>query len=89
MESKNYFPGQKLNLKIDHEVNKWEVLSIDNSRKMITCIKLGCLETIIETFAIDRLPKLIVKKDVGFIGAFIVGCIFWTGFLLLALEVYK
>ncbi|NMF04529.1 hypothetical protein ACUH7Y_09405 [Clostridium beijerinckii] len=86
---KDYFPGQKLNLKIDDQVCKWEVLSVDNTRKCIVCQKLNCLDTVIETFAIERIPHLKVKKDVGFLGAFLVGCIFWTSFLLLALEVYK
>lgn len=84
---KDYFPGQKLNLKIDGQVCKWEVLSVDNTRKCIVCQKLNCLDTVIETFTMERIPHL--KKDVGFLGAFLVGCIFWTSFLLLALEVYK
>ncbi|WP_238899321.1 hypothetical protein [Clostridium sp. YIM B02500] len=89
MENQDYFPGQKLNLKIDDQVCKWEVLSVDNTRKCIVCQKLNCLDTVIETFTMERIPHLKVKKDVGFFGAFLVGCIFWTGFLLLALEVYK
>lgn len=85
MESKNYFPGQKINL----NTGKWEVLCVDNARGMITCQKLNCLETIIDTFAMERIPELIIKKEVGFLGAFIFGTFFWTGFLLIALEVYK
>lgn len=82
MENKSYFPGQKLNLKIDQKESKWEVLSVDNTRRMITCQKLNNLETKVETFAMERITSLEVKKEVGFLGAFIAGSI------LLALEVY-
>ena len=85
MENKSYFPGQKLNFK----TGKWEVLSVDNTRKMITCQKLNNLETKVETFAMERITSLEVKKEVGFLGAFIFGTIFWSSFLLLALEVYR
>jgi hypothetical protein len=85
----SYFPGQKLNLKIEGQECKWEVLSVDNQRRSIVCQKLNCLDTVIEPFAMERIPHLLVKKDTGFFGAFLVGCIFWTSFLLLALEVYQ
>jgi hypothetical protein len=85
MESLSYFPGQKLNLK----TGKWEVLSVDNIRKMVTCQKLNTLDTIIETFAMERIPNLKTKKEAGFLGSFIFGTFFWTCFLFIALEVYK
>ncbi|WP_315066523.1 hypothetical protein [uncultured Clostridium sp.] len=89
MENQSYFPGQKLKLKIDNQVSKWEVLSVDNTRGMITCQKLNCLDTIVETFAMDRIPKIEIKKTVGFIGAFIFGTFYWTCFLAIALRAFK
>ncbi len=60
----NYFPGEKLSLKIENEESEWEVLKVDNTKGLVTCKKLHIFKTIIETFTIERIQELVIDSKV-------------------------
>ncbi|WP_297421986.1 hypothetical protein [Clostridium sp.] len=57
-----YYPGEKLSLWIEDEETRWEIISVDNTRSIVKCKRIGGLETIIKNFEIESIAELAVSK---------------------------